>query len=128
MEWLYRALTLDSRALVLTGAEAALKSEHQTLGQPQSHLQIELRGNAEAQDRLRELLWRLAGEPVTFSLPAMPSTGEKVARLQRTLVALATAASRLPDSPPLLNASNRQVTEVLRAPDGTLRVLTAVKS
>jgi hypothetical protein len=55
----------------------------------------------------------------------MWSTPDKVAQLHRNLGALATAASRLPEAPPLLNTSNRQVTEVLRTTDGTLRVLPA---
>jgi hypothetical protein len=122
----YRALALDSRATVLTGAEAALRREDLTLGHLQEQLRLDLAKNAQLQDRLRELLWQLASVPVTYSLPAMPATGSKVAGLQRTLSRLAVAAARMPDAPALLNTSNRQVTEILREPNGTLRVLPAV--
>jgi hypothetical protein len=122
---LYRALALDSRAIVLTGAEAALRRDDLTLGSLQEQLRLNLAHNSHVQDRLRELLWHLTSLPVTYSSPAMPTTGGRVTRLQRMLSQLAIAAARMPDAPALLNTSNRQVTEILREPNGTLRVLPA---
>ena len=60
-----------------------------------------------------------------LSAPAMAPTGGESPPLQRMLNQLAVAAARLPDAPALLTTSNRQVTEVLRAPNGDLRVLAA---
>jgi hypothetical protein len=128
IETLYRALALDSRAVVLTGAEAALRKENQTLSHLQDRLRSELSRNAELQDRLRQLLWSLTADPVTFSLPAKLDTGKRVARLQRTLNGLAIAAAQMPDAPAVLNSSNRQVTEILRKPDGTLHVLSPARA
>jgi serine/threonine protein phosphatase PrpC len=125
VETIYRAVALDSRAVVLTGAEAALRREDQTLGHLQEQLRRELQRNAAVQDRLRQLLWDLTTDPVTFGLPAMPDTGKKVARLHRTLSGLAIAVSRVPDAPAMLNSGNRQVTEILREANGSLRVLAA---
>jgi hypothetical protein len=121
----YRALALDSRALVLTGAEAALRRNDANLAHLQEQLRTQLDVNAQAQDRLRELLWHLASVPLTYTSPAMAPTGARVVRLQRMLNQMAVAAARLPDAPALLTTSNRQVTEILRAPNGDLRVLAA---
>lgn len=126
IETLYRAVVLDSRALVLTSAEAALRSGDETLSHLQDRLRRSLQENAETQDRMRELLWRLSENPVTFSLPAMPNTGDRVARLDRALATLATAAARMPDAPAVLTSGNRQVLEICRSQDGTLRVLQPV--
>jgi hypothetical protein len=120
---LYRALALDSRALVLTAAEATLRHPGETLHNLQGHLRGALQENASAQDRLKEVLWRIAEAPLTLSLPAMPSAAKDLAVLDQTLAQLAAAASRLPDAPALLTPSNRQVLEVLRERDGTMRVL-----
>jgi hypothetical protein len=121
---LYRALALDSRAMVLTGAEAALARPDLTLDNLQEQLARDLASNAELQARLRGLLWDLVAEPVSFSLPAMPNTGKKVARLSRGLIGLAQAASRTPEALGVLTPANQQVTEVLAAKDGSLRILT----
>jgi hypothetical protein len=121
----YRALALDSRAVVMTGAEAALRRDDATLVHLQEQLRTQLHANADAQDRLRELLWQLASVPVTYSSPARLATNGKVLRLQRMLNELAIAAARLPEAPGVLNTSNRQITEILREPSGDLRVLAA---
>lgn len=123
IETLYRALVLDSRALVLTSAEAALRSGDETLHHLQDRLRRSLQENAETQDRMRELLWQLAENPVTSSLPAAPKTGERVAELATALARLAAAAARMPDAPAILTPANRQVLELCREQDGTLRVL-----
>jgi hypothetical protein len=121
----YRALALDSRAVVLTGAEAALRRDDLTLVHLQEQLQVQLRENARVQDRLRELLWQLASVPVAYSTPTIPVSGGKVLQLQRMLNKLAISAAKLPDAPALLGTSNRQVTEIRREPNGDFRVLSA---
>ncbi len=121
----YRAITLDSRAIVLTDAEAALRRDNASLGHLQAQLHSQLAANAVTQDRLRDLLWRLTSVPVTYSSPALPTTSGKVHRLQQTLNRLAIASAQLPDAPGLLTTSNRQVTEILRRPNGDLHVLAA---
>ncbi len=125
VEWLYRALALDSRAIVLTGAEASMKRDL-SLSHLESQLRSGLNANADAQERLRRVLWELAAENIGYRPPSMPRTSSEVATLHRSLGALAIAASTMPDAPPLLNMRFQQITEVLRASDGTLRVLTPV--
>jgi hypothetical protein len=117
---LYRALVLDSRALVVTGAEAALHNPDETLGHLQDSLSVGLRRNAEAQQRLQDLLWRLAEPPITYRLPWQ---GSDAIALDRDLAVMAANVSRLPDAPALLTRGDRQVLEVLRRPDGTTHVL-----
>lgn len=128
VEWLYQALVLDSRAIVLTGAEAALKVS-QPLENLEPKLRADLQVNAEHQERLKALLIKVAAEPVSFPFPTLsPSSWSQVADLGRNLAHLAATACQLPDALPLLNSSNRQVTRVLRDRDGKLRVLTAAPS
>lgn len=118
----YQALALDSRAHVLTAAEAALASPGEPLRHLQSNLQKSLRRNAESQERLREILWQLAERPVDTSWMATGNSEKEANLLSATLTQLATALSRQPNAPAILTASNRQVVEVERSEDGTLRV------
>jgi hypothetical protein len=117
---LHRALTLDSRGLVVTGAEAALRNPDESLAHLQDSLSVRLRQNAETQQRLQHLLWRLAEPPITYRLPWQ---SKDAMALDRELATLAANVSRLPDAPSLLTPGNRQVLEVLRRPDGTTHVL-----
>jgi hypothetical protein len=117
---LYRALTLDSRALVVTDAEAALGNPDESLTHLRNRLSVRLRQNAETQQRLQDLLWRLAEPPITYRFPWQG--GDAIA-LDRDLATLAANVSRLPNAPGLLTPGNRQVLEVLRRPDGTTHVL-----
>ncbi len=123
VQMLYKALALDSRALVVHAAEVALKRPDETLPHVQRYLKRELGANAEAQDRLKEVLWKLAELRITYSLPALRSTGRDVAALFQVLAQLAAGVSRLPDAPALLSTDNRQLLEVLRDRDGSIRVL-----
>jgi hypothetical protein len=120
---LYRALALDSRALVLIAVEASLRNPDQTLHHLQAQLHRALHENATAQDRLKEVLWKLTEAPLADALPTMPAVARDLATLDRTLAQLAAGAARLPDAPALLNSSNRQVLEVLRDHDGAMRVM-----
>lgn len=117
---LYRALTLDSRALVVTGAEASLRNRDESLTYLQDSLSAQLQQNAKTQQRLQDLLWRLAEPPITYRFPWQG--GDAIA-LDRDLATLAANVSRLPDAPALLTQGNRQVLEVLRRPDGMTHVL-----
>jgi hypothetical protein len=121
---LYRALTLDSRALVLTGAEATLRHPGESMRHLQAGLRRALDSNASAQERLKQVLWQLAEAPITVPyLTSRASTERQVKRLDRTLAQLAAGASKLPDAPGLVTAGNRQVLELLRKADGSVRVL-----
>ena len=120
---LYRALALDSRAIVLTGAEAAISRDDFRLEHLQEQLRRDLDDNAQVQTRLLDLLWRLASEPVSTKPPVRPDTNRRAAELQRSLSALAQAASRTPDAPSLLTHTNQQVLELHAAKDGAFRVL-----
>ena len=121
---LYRALTLDSRALILTGAEATLRHPGESMLHLQAGLRDALDKNAAAQERLRTVLWQLAEAPITVPyLTSRASTERAVKRLDRTLAQLAASASKLPDAPGLVTTGNRQVLELLRKPDGSVRVL-----
>ena len=122
----YRALVLDARAQVLTETQASLAHPESALAHLRASLQSSLAVNASLQARLREVLWSLAGEPVTFSLPAFPSTGRKAAALDRMLARLASGMARMPDAPPLLTQSDHQVVEVVRNQDGSVRILEPV--
>jgi hypothetical protein len=118
---LYRALVLDSRALVVAGAEAALQHADRSLPTFQEELARGMEKNAAVQERLRNVLWQLAAPPVTYTFPW--EGGEAIA-LDRLLRGMAAGVSRLPDAPALLTRGDRQVLEVLRRPSGEIRVLT----
>jgi hypothetical protein len=122
----YQALALDSRALVLTDALAALKSSDASLAHIQQALQAQLNQNAEQQDRLRGVLWRLASVPVqtqkTFQRPATDKAADTMARGISTLAAM---MSTEPAAPAILSQQQKQVLELSRSPDGQIKVLEA---
>ncbi|MDT0213915.1 hypothetical protein Q9R29_08445 [Rothia sp. ARF10] len=121
---LFHALCLDSRATLLTSVEAALANPNVELPSLEAQLQSALATNTETQDRLRALLWRLAERPIfTPFLTSKGSTEAKAYRLSGTLAKLAEAAARTPDAPGILNDSGRQILELHRQPDGSLRIL-----
>jgi hypothetical protein len=120
---LYRALVLESRAQVVTAAEAALANPGQTLRNLEASVQQRLEENTAAQERLRELLLTLNEHPLTVGLPARPATSRKVAQMDRTLARLTHAIVKAPDAPPVLSAENRQVLEAVRHEDGTVSLL-----
>lgn len=117
---LYRALTLDSRALVVTGAEAALENGDHSLPHLHEELARGLQRNAAIQDRLKQLMWDLAAPPITYTFPW---EGSEAMALDRMLSSMANGISRLPEAPALLTERNRQVLELVRRPDGEVRVL-----
>jgi hypothetical protein len=82
---LYRALALDSRALVTTAVEASVRHPGEPLHHLQDRLRTALKENAAAQERLRQILWRLAEVTLTAPVPAMPATVREVAVLDQTL-------------------------------------------
>jgi hypothetical protein len=127
-ELFYRALVLDARAQVLTGAEAAFSHPDSPLTYLRVTLNRSLKENAELQERLREVMWKLSASPIGYSLPAMPNTGKKAARCDRMLRGMAMAFARMPDAPPVLGPNGRQVVEILRKRDGTVHVLEPVAS
>ncbi|GAB3046471.1 hypothetical protein GCM10027053_00040 [Intrasporangium mesophilum] len=121
---LYESLCLDSRAQVLTSIESALANPEVHVHHLESELHKALKQNAEAQERLRGLLWRIAERPVRpASFFASGSREEQADRLSATLSRLAEAAARLPDAPAILTQSNRQVIQLRRTPDGGVQVL-----
>ena len=123
---LYRALALDSRAAVLTQSEVALATgDRRSVQDLQAELQRQLDINAGHQDRMRELLWRLLEEPVTYGLPAKPNAAARAAEVQGMLHRLVASLSRAPNAVPVLDAQNRQVLEVVRDDDGKLELLQA---
>ncbi len=117
---LYRALALHSRALVIAGAEAALKHPDESFVHLQERLSDGLRANADAQARLQRLLWTLAAPPITYSYPWQ---GTEAVELDRNLATMAANFSRLPDALGVVTTGNRQVLEVVRRPDGTSHIL-----
>ena len=74
---------------------------------------------------MRELLWRLLEEPVTYGLPAKPNAAARAAEVQGMLHRLVASLSRAPNAVPVLDAQNRQVLEVVRDDDGKLELLQA---
>ncbi|MGY1842056.1 hypothetical protein [Modestobacter sp. SYSU DS0875] len=117
---LYRALALDSRALVIAGAETALRHPDEPFGHLKEGLAVGLRSNADAQARLQELLWTLAAPPITYKFPWQ---GGEAMELDRALATMAANFSRLPDALGVVTTGNRQVLEVVRRPDGTSHIL-----
>ncbi len=122
VEAVYRALVLDSRALVLTSAEASVK-ESGSLSALEEHIERQLAANVDAQARLREVLWQLAERPISMRLPARPGATREMYALDNGLTQLARRLSDLPDAPGLLGPSGRQVLEIARESSGRLSVL-----
>lgn len=120
---LYRALVLESRAQVVTAAEAALANPGQTLRNLEASIQQRLDANTAAQERLRELLLTLIEHPVTLGLPTRPATSRKAAQTERLIARLTHAMVKTSDAPPVLTAENRQVLEAVRREDGTVSIL-----
>ncbi len=65
-------------------------------------------------------MWDLAAPPITYTFPW---EGSEAMALDRMLSSMATGISRLPDAPAVLTERNRQVLELVRRPDGEVRVL-----
>lgn len=125
---LYRALVLDSRALVLTEILAMMKRPDASLTQLQRTLAKALGENATAQDRLRSVLWRLAQPPVhTQRAFQMPATDRAADQMARGISALAASLSAEPAAPALLSSQGRQVLEVVRSTSGEIKVLDVPK-
>lgn len=120
---LYRALALESRAQVITAAEAALANPGQTLPNLEASVQQRLDENIAAQDRLRELLLTLMEHPVTARLPARRSTWHKATAMDHTLGRLTHAVVKVADTPPVLTVENRQVLEAVSHEDGSMSIL-----
>lgn len=121
---LYEALTLDSRALVVHAAEAAVQNPGETLSHFQAAIQRSLQENAELQDRLKSFLLSLSEIPVTSNWwRQRAETDRAVEDVDRSIRRLASSFAQLPDAPPLLTQSNRQVLEIRKARDGQLSIL-----
>ncbi|KQS69277.1 hypothetical protein ASG41_21945 [Modestobacter sp. Leaf380] len=120
LETLYRALALDSRAQVLTHAEATAQEPGRPLHYLEAEVGKDLAENAAAQQRVQSLLWELAAHPLTYK---MPWSGTESMGLDRAIAALASGMSRLPDAPQLMSTSGRQVMELDRTNGGDLRLV-----
>ena len=120
---LYRALALDTRALVITQVQAAIASGDRPIPELQRQLAKSLAENTENQDRIRNLMTKLIDEPVTHGLPAKPTATAEAAEMQRMLNRLTTAISFAPDAVPVLARSGRQVLEITADGDKQLEVL-----
>jgi hypothetical protein len=121
---LYEALTLDSRALVVHAAEAAVQNPGETLSHFQAAIQRSLQENAELQDRLKSFLLSLSEIPVTSNWwRQRADTDRAVEDVDRSIRRLASSFAQLPDAPALLTQSNRQVLEIHKARDGQLSIL-----
>lgn len=123
---LYQAVSLDSRAQVLTGAEAVLTNPSRTMEHLQRQLRLSLETNSQRQAEVTNLLWDLIERPIGFSFPNLPNTGKDVANLSRSLTALARASATLPAAPGILNGAQRQVLELVSTGTGDLEVQPAV--
>jgi hypothetical protein len=122
----YQALALDSRALVLTEALAALRNPQADLAHMQSALQAQLSANAIQQDELRKVLWRLSVVPVHTQKTLQRGSTDKAAnRMARAIPTLAAMLSAEPAAPALLSQQQKQVLELVRSPSGEIKVLDA---
>lgn len=118
---LYRALVLDTRAQVLTSAEAALHNPHETLVNLQRQLTKSVAANAEAQQRLRDVLWRLSVPAVDFNYISGRKTEKRAAALDRMLGELAATVAYAPNAPTLLASNGRQSLQIVRGGDGAVQ-------
>jgi hypothetical protein len=118
---LYRALVLDSRATVVSLAEAELASAGGSLDRFTDHVARDVEGNARVMDRLHSVLRQAATLRPTFDSFAAGGTGRKVAVLDATLRHL---ALHMAPQPVELRTGDRgrHVLEIARSETGELRV------
>lgn len=122
VELLYRAVALDSRAKVLTRAEAGLTDPTKDLPHFHDDLGSGLVENAKILERLRALLFDVSQIRVTSGHFSSDSTRLTVIRLDRAFARLAQGMAERPDPPALLTAENRLIIEVKKSASGSWNI------
>lgn len=116
---LQRTIALDSRMRILGAVEAATLNPATDLSHFRGEVATDLRRNAEALDRLREILLTFASYRITIGYPHRPKSASEAEWLAARLSRVAHAVVKTPSSLPLLNEQNRLVIETSRHQDGT---------
>ncbi len=122
VEVLYRALVLDSRALVVGGAEAGLTDPRGSVEHFHRDLEHRLAANTKHLQRLRTRLLDASSIRVECGLYSWPATVRRVVRTQLLFADLARAVVEPPPSPALLTPTNQLVIEAQRHADGNWQV------
>ncbi len=116
VEVLYRALALDSRALVVGGVEAGLTDPAKSVEHFHRDLEHRLAENARHMRRLRDALANAARVRVTCNyLLSSAATERRVVRIDRLLAELAQAVSAPAPAPALLTPTNQLIIEAKRS-------------
>ncbi|MGH8526245.1 MAG: hypothetical protein ACREXY_19180, partial [Gammaproteobacteria bacterium] len=119
----YRALAMDARATVLTGAEAALANPDVRLDHLQARLALSLSETADAQDRLTNVARRLAEPHLDLTVREFmaPGNTQRAATIGQALSKLAFALADAPPTPPTFEPSGAQILELRHRLDGSVQ-------
>jgi hypothetical protein len=124
MVLLYRALALDSRACVVSLAQATVRHPNGTFEHFEGVISESLKANADAQERLANLLWSLTTTRLSAGLSSIkPSNWRQLGSVHSLVARLTRAITAVPDAPSLLTPENRLLVEAVRRPDGQLAIL-----
>lgn len=125
----YMSITLDSRRIMLTAAEAQLRNPELPLASFRQSVAGELATRTAELDRLRSVMIRFSTTPLTLSswnagvLPHLVSDRATVnARTQALFATLASALTATPPSSALPVVDNRFVVEAELRPDGDVQL------
>lgn len=125
----YMSITLDSRRIMLTAAEAQLRNPELPLASFRQSVAGELTARAAELDRLRSVMVRLSTTPLTLSswsagvLPHLVSDRATVnARTQALFATLASALGATPTTSALSALGNGVVVEAALWPDGEVQL------
>jgi hypothetical protein len=129
MVLLYRALALDSRAHIVSLAQATLDRPAGTFDQFEAQIGDRLAANAAAQERLANLLWALATTSINAGVANIrPRNWRQLGKTHTTITELTRALTAAPEAPAMVTSDNRLLIEATRAPDGRVELLQPLRS
>ncbi len=121
---LYRALALDSRACIVSLAQATLRRPHGTFEHFEHVISEGLKANADAQERLANLLWTLTTTKLSAGLTNINlGNRHQLGSVHSLIAGLTRAITVAPDAPSLLTPENRLLIEAVRHSDGHVAIL-----
>ena len=124
MVLLYRASALDSRACIVSLAQATLRRPNGTFEHFEGVISESLKANADAQERLANLLWSLTTTRLSAGLSNIkPSNWRQLGSVHSLVAELTRAITGAPDAPSLLTPENRLLIEAVRQSDGHVAIL-----
>lgn len=123
---LYRALALDSRAQVISLAQTTLRRPDETFANFEQLVSNNLRANADAQERLQNLLWNFTTTKLSAGFSNVkPANWRQLGNVHTVVAELTRAITAAPPAPSLLTQDNRLLIEAVRQPDGQVAILQA---